>query len=114
MHSVAPVTIPSHQAASGTLFTRNQDAAADVDEEAGQSLWTCQDARAIFREAVARARRTGSPDWLVDSGKSVIVIELHEAVMARRLDHRPRPGSILTGEHLAAHVGSRPRPTRIP
>ena len=67
------------------------------------------------------------PDWLVDSGKSVIVIEHHQAVMAHAdwiIDLGPGAGhdggrivfegtpaelvatrSTLTGEHLAAYVG---------
>ena len=71
----------------------------------------------------------GLLDWLVDSGKSVIVIEHHQAVMARAdwiIDLGPGAGhdggrivfegppadlavarSTLTGEHLAAYVGSR-------
>jgi excinuclease UvrABC ATPase subunit len=67
-------------------------------------------------------------DRLVDSGKSVIVIEHHQAVMAHAdwiIDLGPGPGhdggrvvfegppaelvaarSTLTGEHLASYVGS--------
>jgi excinuclease UvrABC ATPase subunit len=70
-------------------------------------------------------------DRLVDSGKSVIVIEHHQAVMAHAdwiIDLGPGAGhdggrvvfegppadlvaakSTLTGEHLAAFVGSRPK-----
>lgn len=73
----------------------------------------------------------GLLDRLVDSGKSVIVIEHHQAVMAHAdwiVDLGPGAGhdggrivfegtpadlvaarSTLTGEHLAAYVGSRPR-----
>jgi excinuclease UvrABC ATPase subunit len=73
----------------------------------------------------------GLLDRLVDSGKSVIVIEHHQAVMAHAdwiIDLGPGAGhdggrivfegtpadlvaarSTLTGEHLAAFVGSRPR-----
>ncbi len=69
----------------------------------------------------------GLLDWLVDSGKSVIVIEHHQAVMAHAdwiIDLGPGPGhdggrivfegtpadlvaarSTTTGEHLAAYVG---------
>jgi excinuclease ABC A subunit len=76
----------------------------------------------------------GLLDRLVDSGKSVIVIEHHQAVMARAdwiIDLGPGAGhdggrivfegtpadlvaarSTLTGEHLAAFVGSRPRAVR--
>jgi excinuclease UvrABC ATPase subunit len=75
----------------------------------------------------------GLLDRLVDSGKSVIVIEHHQAVMAHAdwiIDLGPGAGhdggrvvfegtpadlvtakSTLTGEHLAAFVGSRPRPS---
>jgi excinuclease UvrABC ATPase subunit len=78
----------------------------------------------------------GLLDRLVDSGKSVIVIEHHQAVMAHAdwiLDLGPGAGhdggrivfegtpadlvadrSTLTGEHLAAYVGGRPRPSRTP
>ncbi len=74
----------------------------------------------------------GLLDRLVDSGKSVIVIEHHQAVMAHAdwiIDLGPGAGhdggrivfegtptdlvaarSTLTGEHLAAYVGTRPRP----
>ena len=73
----------------------------------------------------------GLLDRLVDSGKSVIVIEHHQAVMAHAdwiIDLGPGPGhdggrivfegtpadlvagrSTLTGEHLAAYVGDRSR-----
>jgi excinuclease ABC A subunit len=76
----------------------------------------------------------GLLDRLVDSGKSVIVIEHHQAVMAHAdwiIDLGPGAGhdggrivfegtpadlvadrSTLTGEHPAAHVGARPRPLR--
>jgi excinuclease UvrABC ATPase subunit len=72
----------------------------------------------------------GLLDRLVDSGKSVIVIAHHQAVMARAdwiIDLGPGPGhdggrivfegppaalvadrSTLTGQHLAAYVGARP------
>ncbi|PZH06802.1 daunorubicin resistance protein DrrC [Streptomyces sp. NTH33] len=75
----------------------------------------------------------GLLDRLVDSGKSVIVVEHHQAVMAHAdwiIDLGPGAGhdggrivfegtpadlvaarSTLTGEHLAAYVGSRPRTT---
>jgi excinuclease UvrABC ATPase subunit len=78
----------------------------------------------------------GLLDRLVDSGKSVIVIEHHQAVMAHAdwiIDLGPGAGrdggrivfegtpadlvaarSTLTGEHLAAYVGACPRPTRTP
>ena len=78
----------------------------------------------------------GLLDRLVDSGKSVIVIEHHQAVMAHAdwiTDLGPGAGhdggrivfegtpadlvaarSTLTGEHLAAYVGTRPRPSRTP
>ncbi len=78
----------------------------------------------------------GLLDRLVDSGKSVIVIEHHQAVMAHAdwiIDLGPGAGhdggrivfegtpadlvaarSTLTGEHLAAYVGTRPRPSRTP
>jgi len=74
----------------------------------------------------------GLLDRLVDSGNSVIVIEHHQAVMAHAdwiIDLGPGAGhdggrvvfegtpadlvaarSTLTGEHLAAFVGSRPKP----
>src|SRR5690348_5538794 len=70
----------------------------------------------------------GLLDRLVDSGKSVVVIEHHQAVMAHAdwiIDLGPGPGrdggrivfegtpadlvaarSTLTGEHLAAYVGA--------
>jgi excinuclease UvrABC ATPase subunit len=73
---------------------------------------------------------------LVDSGKSVIVISHHQAVMAQAdwiIDLGPGAGhdggriifegtpadlvaarSTLTGEHLAAYVGTGPRPSRTP
>ncbi|GIH05815.1 excinuclease ABC subunit A [Rhizocola hellebori] len=73
-------------------------------------------------------------DRLVDSGKSVIVIEHHQAVMAHAdwiIDLGPGAGhdggrvvfegtpadlvaarSTLTGEHLAAYVGSQPKRSR--
>jgi excinuclease UvrABC ATPase subunit len=73
-------------------------------------------------------------DRLVDSGKSVIVIEHHQAVMAHAdwiIDLGPGAGhdggrivfegtpadlvaakATLTGEHLAAYVGSRPKAVR--
>ena len=76
----------------------------------------------------------GLLDRLVDSGKSVIVIEHHQAVMAHAdwiIDLGPGAGydggrivfegtpadlvaarSTLTGEHLAAFVGSRPKAAR--
>jgi excinuclease UvrABC ATPase subunit len=76
----------------------------------------------------------GLLDRLVDAGKSVIVIEHHQAVMAHAdwiIDLGPGAGhdggrivfegtpadlvaarSTLTGEHLAAYVGTRPRPSR--
>jgi excinuclease UvrABC ATPase subunit len=75
----------------------------------------------------------GLLDRLVDSGKSAIVIEHHQAVMAHAdwiIDLGPGAGhdggrivfegtpadlvasrSTLTGEHLAAYVGNRPRPS---
>jgi len=75
----------------------------------------------------------GLLDRLVDSGKSVIVIEHHQAVMAHAdwiIDLGPGAGhdggrivfegtpadlvagrSTLTGEHLAAYVGTSPRPS---
>ncbi len=80
----------------------------------------------------------GLLDRLVDSGKAVIVIEHHQAVMARAdwiIDLGPGAGhdggrvvfegtpadlvaarSTLTGEHLAAFVGSRPKavPVGVP
>ncbi len=78
----------------------------------------------------------GLLDRLVDSGKSVIVIAHHQAVMAHAdwiIDLGPGAGhdggrvvfegtpadlvvarSTLTGEHLAAYVGTRPRPSRTP
>ncbi|HEY6397373.1 MAG TPA: ATP-binding cassette domain-containing protein, partial [Solirubrobacteraceae bacterium] len=78
----------------------------------------------------------GLLDRLVDSGKSVIVIEHHQAVMAHAdwiLDLGPGAGhdggrivfegtpadlvaarSTLTGEHLEAYVGTRPRSSRTP
>ena len=76
----------------------------------------------------------GLLDRLVDSGRSVIVIEHHQGVMAHAdwiIDLGPGAGhdggrivfegtpadlvaarSTLTGEHLAAYVGTRPRPSR--
>ncbi len=76
----------------------------------------------------------GLLDRLVDSGKSVIVIEHHQAVMAHAdwiIDLGPGAGhdggrivfegvpadlvaarSTLTGEHLAAYVGARTQPAR--
>jgi len=79
-------------------------------------------------------RLLGLLDRLVNSGKSVIVIEHHQAVMAHAdwiIDLGPGAGhdggrivfegtpadlvaarSTLTGEHLAAYVGSRSRPSR--
>src|SRR4029077_4826157 len=73
----------------------------------------------------------GLLDRLVDAGKSVIVIEHHQAVMAHAdwlIDLGPGAGhdggrivfegtpadlvaarSTLTGEHLAAFIGSRPK-----
>jgi excinuclease UvrABC ATPase subunit len=78
----------------------------------------------------------GLLDRLVDAGKSVIVIEHHQAVMAHAdwiIDLGPGAGhdggrivfegtpadlvaakSTLTGEHLAAFVGSRPKAARAP
>ncbi|HEX2774998.1 MAG TPA: excinuclease ABC subunit UvrA, partial [Micromonosporaceae bacterium] len=78
----------------------------------------------------------GLLDRLVDSGKSVIVIEHHQAVMAHAdwiIDLGPGAGhdggrivfegtptdlvaarSTLTGEHLAAYVGTGPRLSRTP
>ncbi|MGZ4611469.1 MAG: ATP-binding cassette domain-containing protein, partial [Actinomycetes bacterium] len=78
----------------------------------------------------------GLLDRLVDSGKSVIVIAHHQAVMAHAdwiIDLGPGAGhdggriifegtpadlvaarSTLTGEHLAAYVGTGPRPSRTP
>ncbi|MGW4581112.1 ATP-binding cassette domain-containing protein [Rhodococcus sp. ENV425] len=78
----------------------------------------------------------GLLDRLVDSGKSVIVIEHHQAVMAHAdwiIDLGPGAGhdggrivfegtpadlvttrSTLTGEHLAAYVGARTGPSRTP
>jgi excinuclease UvrABC ATPase subunit len=78
----------------------------------------------------------GLLDRLVDSGKSVIVVEHHLAVMAHAdwiIDLGPGAGhdggrivfegtpadliaarSTLTGEHLAAYVGIRPRPSQTP
>jgi len=79
-------------------------------------------------------RLLGLLDRLVNSGKSVIVIEHHQAVMAHAdwiIDLGPGAGhdggrivfegtpadlvaarSTLTGEHLAAYVGSRSRPSQ--
>jgi excinuclease UvrABC ATPase subunit len=79
------------------------------------------------------AQLLGLLDRLVDSGKSVIVIEHHQAVMAHAdwiIDLGPGAGhdggrvvfegtpaalvkakSTLTGEHLAAFVGKPPKPT---
>jgi excinuclease UvrABC ATPase subunit len=79
-------------------------------------------------------RLLGLLDRLVESGKSVIVIAHHQAVMAHAdwiIDLGPGAGhdggriifegtpadlvaarSTLTGEHLAAHVGTGPRPSR--
>ena len=76
----------------------------------------------------------GLLDRIVDSGKSVIVIEHHQAVMAHAdwiIDLGPGAGhdggrivfegppaalvaarSTLTGKHLAAYVDTRPRPAR--
>jgi excinuclease UvrABC ATPase subunit len=76
----------------------------------------------------------GLLDRLVDSGKSVIVIEHHQAVMAHAdwiIDLGPGAGhdggqivfegtpadlvakkSTLTGRHLAEFVGSSPKPSR--
>lgn len=76
----------------------------------------------------------GLLDRLVDSGRSVIVIEHHQAVMAHAdwiIDLGPgaghdggkivfegtpaalvSAGSTLTGEHLAAYVGARGKPSR--
>jgi len=78
----------------------------------------------------------GLLDRLVDSGKSVIVIAHHQAVMAHAdwiIDLGPGAGhdggrivfegtpadlvaarSTLTGEHLASYVGTGPRPSRPP
>ncbi|WP_277436279.1 excinuclease ABC subunit UvrA [Streptomyces sp. SPB162] len=78
----------------------------------------------------------GLLDRLVDSGKSVIVVEHHQAVMAHAdwiVDLGPGAGhdggaivfegtpadlvadrSTLTGEHLAAYVGTGPEPSRTP
>ena len=78
----------------------------------------------------------GLLDRLVEDGKSVIVVEHHQAVMAHAdwiIDLGPGAGhdggrivfegtpadlvaarSTLTGEHLAAYVGSRPRPLPLP
>ena len=78
----------------------------------------------------------GLLDRLVDSGKSVIVVEHHQAVMAHAdwiIDLGPGAGhdggrivfdgtpadlvaarSTLTGEHLAAYVGAWPKPSRTP
>ncbi|HKG36071.1 MAG TPA: ATP-binding cassette domain-containing protein, partial [Solirubrobacterales bacterium] len=78
----------------------------------------------------------GLLDRLVDSGKSVVVIEHHQGVMAHAdwiIDLGPGAGhdggrvvfegtpadlvaarTTLTGEHLAAYVGTRPRPSRTP
>jgi excinuclease UvrABC ATPase subunit len=78
----------------------------------------------------------GLLDRLVDSGKSVIVISHHQAVMAHAdwiIDLGPGAGhdggrivfegtpadlvaacSTLTGEHLAAYVGTQPRSSRTP
>ncbi|MDQ3069013.1 MAG: excinuclease ABC subunit UvrA, partial [Acidobacteriota bacterium] len=80
------------------------------------------------------AQLLGLLDRLVDSGKSVIVIEHHQAVMAHAdwiIDLGPGAGhdggrvvfegtpaglaaarATLTGEHLAAYVGSRPKAPR--
>jgi excinuclease UvrABC ATPase subunit len=82
------------------------------------------------------AQLLGLLDRLVAAGTSVIVIEHHQAVMAHadwiidlgpgaghdggRIVFEGTPGdlvaarSTVTGEHLAAYVGTCPRPSRAP
>jgi excinuclease UvrABC ATPase subunit len=91
-------------------------------------------AQAILERLADVEHLVGLLDRLVDSGKSVIVIEHHQAVMAHAdwiIDLGPGAGhdggrvvfegtpadlvatrSTLTGEHLAAYIGAQPRPSR--